>query len=110
MIGMLPFMAMRLRRETVQIAMRLAVLILCLGVALMMFSIHSHWWGLFAGLALFFVGGEMIHGFSQALIVGVVVGTYSSIYVAVNVLLLMNISKDDLIIPEKEGEEFDVTP
>jgi len=44
-------------------------------------------------LALYFVGGEMIHNFALALIVGVVIGTYSSIYVAANVLLTMNITR-----------------
>lgn len=58
-------------------------------------------------LALFFAGGEMIHSFSEALIIGVLVGTYSSIYVAANVLLLMKIDQQDLIIPPKEGVEFD---
>lgn len=61
-------------------------------------------------LALFFVGGELIHAFSIALIIGVVVGTYSSIYVAANILLFMDISKEDLIVPEKEGAEFDEMP
>ena len=58
-------------------------------------------------LVLLIFGGELIRGFSLALMIGVLVGTYSSIYVAANVLILMNISKEDLIIPEKEGEEFD---
>jgi preprotein translocase subunit SecF len=62
---------------------------------------------LFVLFALFVFGGEMIHGFSIALLVGVTIGTYSSIYVAANVLLLMAISKEDLIVPEKEGAEFD---
>jgi len=61
-------------------------------------------------LALFYFGGEIIHGFSVALLVGVLVGTYSSIYVASNVLLGMNISKEDLMLPVKEGEEFDEVP
>ncbi|MGH1371280.1 MAG: protein translocase subunit SecF [Cellvibrionaceae bacterium] len=61
-------------------------------------------------LALFFFGGEIIHGFSIALLVGVLVGTYSSIYVASNVLLGMSISKEDLMLPVKEGEEFDEVP
>lgn len=56
-------------------------------------------------LALFFLGGEIIHGFALALIVGVVVGTYSSIYVASNSILAMGISKEDLMQPEKEGAE-----
>ncbi len=58
--------------------------------------------------ALFFYGGEMIHGFALALIVGVLVGSYSSIYVAANVMLMMGISKEDLMLPVKEGSEADV--
>jgi preprotein translocase subunit SecF len=61
-------------------------------------------------LALFFFGGEIIHGFAAALLVGILVGTYSSIYVAANVLLLMNIEKEDLMVPIVEGEEFDEVP
>ena len=55
-------------------------------------------------LALLFLGGEMIHNFALALTIGVAVGTYSSIYVATGTLLLMNISRDDLLVPEKEQE------
>jgi preprotein translocase subunit SecF len=63
-------------------------------------------------LSLFFFGGEMINGFAKALLVGVFVGTYSSIYVASNILILMGITKEDLIAPivEKEGEELDEIP
>ena len=62
-----------------------------------------------AALALF--GGEMINGFAIALIVGVAVGTYSSIYVAANALLLMGVSKEDLMIPVKEGgDQEDLMP
>jgi preprotein translocase subunit SecF len=64
-------------------------------------------------LALFFVGGELIHNFSTALIIGIVVGTYSSIYVAANVLLAMNVCKEDLMPPkveEEEGEEVEDMP
>ncbi|MGY8789666.1 MAG: protein translocase subunit SecF [Pseudomonadales bacterium] len=61
-------------------------------------------------LALFLFGGEMIKGFAIALIVGVLIGTYSSIYVAANVLLLMHISKEDLMPPVREGEEVDSMP
>ena len=61
-------------------------------------------------LALFTYGGELIHGFAIALIIGVLVGTYSSIYVAANILLIMNISKEDLILPVKEGAEIDAMP
>ncbi|RDE18545.1 protein translocase subunit SecF [Motiliproteus coralliicola] len=58
-------------------------------------------------LALFFFGGEMIHGFATALMIGVLVGTYSSIYVAANVLLAMNVTREDLLPPVKEEEEDD---
>ncbi|MDA8614383.1 protein translocase subunit SecF [Gammaproteobacteria bacterium] len=61
-------------------------------------------------LALFFFGGDMIRGFSQALIIGVLVGTYSSIYVVANMLLGLSITQDDLAIPEPEGAEFDDMP
>jgi preprotein translocase subunit SecF len=61
-----------------------------------------------AALALF--GGEMIRGFAAALIVGVCIGTYSSIYVAANVLMLLGISKDDLAVPVREGAELDDLP
>ncbi len=55
--------------------------------------------------ALFIFGGDLIHNFALALILGVVVGTYSSIYVAANILLILKISKEDLIVIEKEGED-----
>ena len=61
-------------------------------------------------LALFFVGGELIHAFSIALMIGVFVGTYSSVYVAANILLLMNVTKEDLMEPVKEGVDEDETP
>ena len=63
-------------------------------------------------LALFFKGGALIHGFATALLFGVVIGTYSSIYVASSLALILGISKEDLMPPpvEKEGEEFDAMP
>ncbi|MDP2546223.1 protein translocase subunit SecF [Oceanobacter sp. 4_MG-2023] len=60
-------------------------------------------------LALLVVGGELIHNFALALMIGVLVGTYSSIYVAVNILVLMKLSREDLIPPETE-EEVDDRP
>lgn len=56
-------------------------------------------------LSLFFLGGEVIHAFATALIIGVVVGTYSSIYVATTSALALGISRADLLLPEKEGED-----
>ena len=55
--------------------------------------------------SLFFLGGEVIHAFALALIIGVVVGTYSSIYVATTSTLALGISRTDLLLPEKEGED-----
>jgi preprotein translocase subunit SecF len=60
--------------------------------------------------ALFIFGGELIRGFSLALILGVLVGTYSSIYVVANMLLTMNLSQEDLAVPEPEGADFDGMP
>lgn len=60
---------------------------------------------LFVLLALLFAGGEVIRGFATALSIGVVIGTYSSIYVAANVLLVMNISREDLLVPEPEQQD-----
>ena len=60
---------------------------------------------LFVLLALLFAGGEVIRGFSMALSIGVLVGTYSSIYVAATTLLAMKISREDLLVPERDGEE-----
>ena len=57
--------------------------------------------------ALFIFGGEMIKGFSLALILGVVVGTYSSIYVVANMLMSLTLTQEDLAIPEPEGADFD---
>ena len=53
-------------------------------------------------VALFLFGGETLKGFSSALIIGVVVGTYSSIYVAGNTALALNVSTTDLLPPKKE--------
>ena len=57
--------------------------------------------------ALFFKGGALIHGFATALLFGVFIGTYSSVYVASSIALALGISKEDLIpeVIEKEGED-----
>lgn len=60
-------------------------------------------------LALFFFGGELIHNFAIALMIGVGIGTYSSIYVAATVMLAMNVDREDLLEPE-EGELVDDLP
>ena len=54
-------------------------------------------------LALFFLGGEIIHGFAFALLIGVLIGTYSSIYVASTSVLMLGVSKADLMPVKKEG-------
>lgn len=59
-------------------------------------------------VALFFFGGEVMRSFSEALLVGIAVGTYSSIYVVSNILFMMNVSKEDFLIPEPE--EIDEMP
>jgi len=61
-------------------------------------------------IALFYWGGEIIHGFATALIVGIVVGTYSSIYVASAVALALGISREDLMPVKKEGAGQDSMP
>jgi preprotein translocase subunit SecF len=61
-------------------------------------------------VSILFIGGESTRGFAIALIIGVVVGTYSSIYIASNIILLMKVTKDDLMIPVKEGSELDAIP
>ena len=58
-------------------------------------------------LALLFLGGELIHNFALALTIGVVVGTYSSIYIVTVALLILNISREDLIVTTVEGEVDD---
>ena len=58
-------------------------------------------------ISLALLGGEMIHGFSIALLVGVITGTYSSIYVAANTLLALGVTEEDLMIPVKEGADQD---
>ena len=60
--------------------------------------------------SLYIFGGELIKGFSLALILGIFIGTYSSIYVVANMLLSMSITQEDLAVPEPEGAEFDEMP
>ena len=61
-------------------------------------------------LALFFLGGEIIHGFAIALLIGVLIGTYSSIYVASSMILALGITKEDMLPSEKEKQEIDTRP
>lgn len=57
-------------------------------------------------MSLFLLGGEVIHAFALALIIGVLVGTYSSIYVATTMALALGIDRTDLLVPEKDSEEL----
>ena len=61
-------------------------------------------------LALFFFGGQVIHGFALAMLVGVAVGTYSSIYVASSAAVMLGISRADLMPVKKEGAQLDQLP
>ncbi len=56
-------------------------------------------------VALYWFGGQVMHGFSVALIFGVIVGTFSSVYVASTAALALGVSKQDLMPPKKEGED-----
>jgi preprotein translocase subunit SecF len=53
-------------------------------------------------VALAVVGGEMIHGFALALLAGVAIGTYSSIYVSATILLALGVNKEDVAVPTRE--------
>ena len=61
-------------------------------------------------LALFYLGGEVINSFAGALIIGVVIGTYSSIFVASSMILALGISKEDMLPSEKEKKAIDARP
>ncbi len=60
--------------------------------------------------ALYFLGGEAIQPFSIALIIGIIVGTYSSIYVASATALALGVSQQDLLPPEADPDEIDELP
>jgi preprotein translocase subunit SecF len=60
--------------------------------------------------ALYFLGGEAVYGFSVALIVGILVGTYSSMYVASPVALALDVTAIDLLPPEKDDSNVDALP
>jgi len=57
-------------------------------------------------ISLFLFGGEVIHAFSIALLLGILVGTYSSIYIASNTILALGVSKADLMPPERNEEDI----
>ena len=60
--------------------------------------------------SILFVGGDATQGFAIALIIGVIIGTYSSIYIASNIIIYMNVTREDLMIPVKEGADLDGLP
>ena len=60
--------------------------------------------------ALFFFGGDAVRGFSLGLIIGVLIGTYSSLYIVTTILISLNFSQEDMAIPDVEGAEFDDMP
>lgn len=55
--------------------------------------------------ALFFLGGSLLHGFSLALIIGIVVGTYSSIYVAGSLTIALGLTRQHLVVVPKEVDD-----
>jgi len=61
-------------------------------------------------VSLFFLGGEIIHNFSIVLLFGIFFGTYSSIFIASPMALILGISPEDLMIPVKEGADIDHRP
>jgi len=61
-------------------------------------------------LCLFFLGGQIIHGFALALLIGIVIGTYSSIFVASLLVLILGLTREDLMPVEKEGADLDAMP
>ena len=60
--------------------------------------------------ALFFFGGEAVRGFSLGLIIGVLIGTYSSLYIVTTILISLNLSQEDMAVPDVEGAELDDMP
>lgn len=70
-------------------------------------SVITHFTTLLTLSALFFLGGPSVHSFSVALIVGVIVATYSSIYVSTNLAVALGVSREDLLPPQdKEIDEM----
>ena len=69
-------------------------------------SIITHFTVLMVLSSLYFFGGKSVHGFSVAMIVGVLVATYSSIYVSSGVTVLLNLKREDLLPPEEKDEKL----
>lgn len=60
--------------------------------------------------ALYFVGGSLIQNFALALLVGIAVGTYSSIFICTGIMLALKLNREDLLPPAKEGAELEELP
>ncbi|MCK9563861.1 MAG: hypothetical protein M0R02_14210, partial [Bacteroidales bacterium] len=75
-------------------------------------TIYTSFSTLLVLLALFYFGGELIHNFALTLIVGVIWGTVSSVYVACSALLWFKVSREDLMqkVSEPGMDEFDGLP
>ena len=65
---------------------------------------------LLAVLALLFFGGELLHGFSIALVIGILIGTYSSIYVATATVVWLGVTRQDLLPVQRENAPVDHQP
>lgn len=61
-------------------------------------------------VALFSLGGEVIHSFALALLIGIIIGTYSSIFVASPLVLALGLTREDMLTVKKENAEIDVMP
>jgi preprotein translocase subunit SecF len=92
---------LRLRKETPQEVMNISI------NQTMSRTLITSGTTLLVVFSLYFLGGEIMVPFAFALLVGIMVGTYSSIYTASTLALLMGVSKADLMPPEKEGAEAD---
>jgi|WetSurMetagenome_2_1015567.scaffolds.fasta_scaffold18110_2 preprotein translocase subunit SecF len=89
---------LKMRKETTEEVMNVSI------NQTLVRTIMTSWSTLVTVLALFFVGGDLIHGFALALIIGIVVGTYSSIYVASAAALWMGVKRADLMpVTSKEN-------
>lgn len=73
-------------------------------------TIMTSFYTLSVAVVLLILGGETLFGFSLALVIGIVVGTYSSIYIASYLAMVFGVSKEDLMLVKKEGEEFKQIP
>ncbi|RYZ95251.1 MAG: protein translocase subunit SecF, partial [Moraxellaceae bacterium] len=73
-------------------------------------SIMTHVTVFLVMAVLYVFGGELLAGFSKAMMIGVVFGVYSSLYIAANATVALGISKEDLMPPVKDDSELDATP